>query len=899
MTSRQVECMIEWEETQTCDITTLTEWDCLEIDRDIRNDFSYYRLISLAENTLGKSVFTEETVDEKLIDLSSDVFHSALQECLRTKSKEHLNTITVLNHLCYKVMNVKQGKSTDFSSVYIDKSYGSSILCSILGWIMGFGINWDINKDFENKIRLDVVSMSRKEGNLIMCNRELNRFFAKSKYEFTVDNLTAKLTDDLILKDTEIFDELTSAGLYETSKLLYVTQNRKEDAIQLAVSTTIGIKNRLKIIESPKLNERSSRILLTLSEWIQQEPEITGTPLINFLNNLDEITPNSDETVPSIIPSIDSAVGKLIQNSVKQCPELAKAWGALGAWCYRWGRKMVEIRNDDKNKAGLHLNDVSAIKNLIPNATTVDIDKIVSILNQHQVTDGDEDIGPNETNSTEIIEAQLRTVRILAGISQEHLFLIMEIWRQAHKTVYGYYEKSADSYFRYLQLATSSTINQDDESGDCSVVTATLRLLRLVVKHAMGLQEVLEEGLATTPTSPWKIIIPQLFSRMNHHEPYVRRCVSELLCRVAKDSPHLIIFPTVVGAAQGQRTDLADISMASEDFDEETNLMEMDSSGLTNCFNSLLDTLSKEASETVSQVQLLVRELKRITLLWDELWLVTLVQIYSEWAKRFIAFESEVQKYKNTTEKSVILAGKHNIMIKPVIFVMEKLYEMTSRKPETNHERNFQEKYQKIIEDTINVLRQSFDPEKPYEAWHKFKGLYGLLQQRAQKRSFFTLKMTDISPALAQLKNTVISMPGAESSGLEPVLIKSVDNIIHILPTKTKPKKLAFHGSDGKKYTYLFKGLEDLHLDERIMQFLQIANSMMTKSTDSNGNISKYRARHYSVIPLGPRSGLISWVDGVVPIFALYKKWQQREAANPRKDKQVGVVMRPSEMYYR
>lgn len=83
------------------------------------------------------------------------------------------------------------------------------------------------------------------------------------------------------------------------------------------------------------------------------------------------------------------------------------------------------------------------------------------------------------------------------------------------------------------------------------------------------------------------------------------------------------------------------------------------------------------------------------------------------------------------------------------------------------------------------------------------------------------------------------------------------------------------------------------------MQFLQIANSMMTKSTDSNGNVSKYRARHYSVIPLGPRSGLISWVDGVVPIFALYKKWQQREAANPRKDKQVGAVMRPSEMYYR
>lgn len=36
-------------------------------------------------------------------------------------------------------------------------------------------------------------------------------------------------------------------------------------------------------------------------------------------------------------------------------------------------------------------------------------------------------------------------------------------------------------------------------------------------------------------------------------------------------------------------------------------------------------------------------------------------------------------------------------------------------------------------------------------------------------------------------------------------------------------------------------------------------------------------ARHYSVTPLGPRSGLIQWVDGAVPIFALFKRWQQRE----------------------
>ena len=41
-------------------------------------------------------------------------------------------------------------------------------------------------------------------------------------------------------------------------------------------------------------------------------------------------------------------------------------------------------------------------------------------------------------------------------------------------------------------------------SNDDSNVTATLRLLRLLVKHAGELQAELEEGLAHTPTRPWK-----------------------------------------------------------------------------------------------------------------------------------------------------------------------------------------------------------------------------------------------------------------------------------------------------------------------------------------------------------------------------------------------------------
>lgn len=44
-----------------------------------------------------------------------------------------------------------------------------------------------------------------------------------------------------------------------------------------------------------------------------------------------------------------------------------------------------------------------------------------------------------------------------------------------------------------------------------------------------------------------KGIIPQLFSRLNHPEVYVRQSICNLLCRVAQDSPHLILYPAIVG----------------------------------------------------------------------------------------------------------------------------------------------------------------------------------------------------------------------------------------------------------------------------------------------------------------------------------------------------------------
>ena len=73
----------------------------------------------------------------------------------------------------------------------------------------------------------------------------------------------------------------------------------------------------------------------------------------------------------------------------------------------------------------------------------------------------------------------------------------------------------------------------------------------------------------------------------------------------------------------------------------------------------------------ISEVQLLVAELRRITLLWDELWLGTLNQQYQDVTRRLNQLDNEVKKVMNNQslskeEKTAIIREKHNTVLKPV-----------------------------------------------------------------------------------------------------------------------------------------------------------------------------------------------------------------------------------------
>lgn len=69
------------------------------------------------------------------------------------------------------------------------------------------------------------------------------------------------------------------------------------------------------------------------------------------------------------------------------------------------------------------------------------------------------------------------------------------------------------------------------------------------------------------------------------------------------------------------------------------------------------------------------------------------------------------------------------------------------------------------------------------------------------------------------------------------------------------------------------------------MQLLRVCNMILSDRKRPVSDMQfvvehgeeRYSCSSYSVTPLGPRCGLIEWVDGATPLFQIYRKWMVRE----------------------
>ena len=98
------------------------------------------------------------------------------------------------------------------------------------------------------------------------------------------------------------------------------------------------------------------------------------------------------------------------------------------------------------------------------------------------------------------------------------------------------------------------------------------------------------------------------------------------------------------------------------------------------------------------------------------------------------------------------------------------------------------------------------------------------------KSSFENLKkvyLKNVAPKLVLSYKYYSSIPGMYKLRGSSVKISSFSNELNVLQSKQKPRKLKVYGNDDKEYHFLLKGREDVRLDERVMQFLGLVNTLL------------------------------------------------------------------------
>ena len=109
---------------------------------------------------------------------------------------------------------------------------------------------------------------------------------------------------------------------------------------------------------------------------------------------------------------------------------------------------------------------------------------------------------------------------------------------------------------------------------------------------------------------------------------------------------------------------------------------------------------------------------------------------------------------------------------------------------------------------------------------------------------------------------------------------------MELISSKRKPRKMKIFGSDGKSYDFLLKGHEDLRQDERVMQTLNLVNTLMKKNEKTEKK--NLTIITYPVIPLSTDTGLIGWVQGCDTLQQLIKDY--RHANHIIKDNERTVM---------
>ncbi|KAL6080518.1 Serine/threonine-protein kinase tor1 [Balamuthia mandrillaris] len=369
-------------------------------------------------------------------------------------------------------------------------------------------------------------------------------------------------------------------------------------------------------------------------------------------------------------------------------------------------------------------------------------------------------------------------------------------------------------FFRSIALAGPGHTLQD-----------TLRLLSLWFKYGSKkpVERALMEGFNTVSIDTWLQVVPQLIARIHTPVEPVARMIRELLTKVGRHHPQALVYPLSVATKSPA---VARVKAA----------------------NIILDEMRQHSANLVDAALLVSRELIRVAILWHELW------------------------FEGLEEASRLYFGNDDV--EGMFEKLRPLHEMLEEGPQTSKEVSFQQAYGRDLQQALEFCQKYSRSGKIADlnqAWDLYYHVFRRIDK--QLRQMSSLELQYVSPNLLKAHDLELAVPGTyEANQQEVIRIASFAPTLSVIPSKQRPRKLSMYGSDGKEYTFLLKGHEDLRQDERVMQLFGLLNTLL--ATDSKTAHRHLSIQQYAIIPLSPNSGLIGWVPDHDTLHALIRDYR-------------------------
>ena len=164
------------------------------------------------------------------------------------------------------------------------------------------------------------------------------------------------------------------------------------------------------------------------------------------------------------------------------------------------------------------------------------------------------------------------------------------------------------------------------------------------------------------------------------------------------------------------------------------------------------------------------------------------------------------------------------------------------------------------IENALNA-----QPGDPLFQWHQVKmemnDVSEGIKENIEKSAPLSIEdFTSKSSHLLDKATFSITMPGFSEIEVKGPTILRFEPMVEMTQGPKRPRKICIIGSDGSEHHYLLYGRNNLKLDERVMQWFSLVNTIIRN--DKIGVEKNLHIERYPVIPLSPNAGMLRLPTG-------------------------------------